>query len=110
MINQILEKAGLKYEDLNQAEKETYRAWLKELGKNKLTISSIKVYLASMRTSVAMDVTTTRNKSKKDLLLKARLRNYMLLEAFLESPEKARAAIEQTIGGIASKKVDKKDF
>ena len=90
MINQLLEKAGLKYEDLNRAERETLHSWIGQLSENKLTVTSIKTYIASMRDSVEQEITTTKNNSKQDLLLKARLRNYMLLEAFLASPEKAR--------------------
>ena len=104
MIDELLERVGLKYEDLNQAEKETLHLWLNKLDNNKLRVEDIRKYVASMRDSVEQDLTTAKNKSKRDLLLKARLRNYMLLEAFLESPTKAREALERAISGIANKK------
>ena len=103
MIDDFLEKYNLKYEDLNAEERETYNSWLTALQQGKLTIDGIGEYIASMRESVENDLTKTGHDSKQDYLLKARLRNYMLLEAFLATPEKARKQIERSLSGMASK-------
>ena len=99
-IDDILQKTGLKYEDLNAGEKETLSSWLEALSKNKLTLEGVKTYLASMRDSVEQELTKVGFNSKQDILLKARLRNYMLLEAFLSTPEKAKQAVEKAISGL----------
>jgi hypothetical protein len=104
MIDQILEKVGLKYEDLNTAERETLGTWMEALSRNKLTLEGVKTYVSSMRDSVEQELTKTDLNSKQDLLLKARLRNYMLLEAFLSTPEKAQQALERSMAGLVSKK------
>ena len=104
MIDQILEKFNLKYDDLNPGERETLKEWTKALSKNKLNIQSVKKYIPAMRDSVERDLTEAELGSKQDLFLKARLRNYMLLEAFLPTPEKAREALERAIAGIAGRK------
>ena len=38
------------------------------------------------------------------MYLKARLRNYILLEAFLETPEKAQEALDRSVAGLVSSK------
>lgn len=113
-INDILEKFNLKYEDLNSVERETLNTWLEALSKSKLTLENVKTHLASMRDAVEQELTKESMKRpsfwaflfnfRKDNLLKARLRNYMLLEAFLSTPERAKQALERAMTGIASKK------
>ena len=103
MIDQILERLNLRYDDLNAAEKETLHTWGESLAQNQLTVEKIKQYIATMRDSVEQELTKTGHNSKHDILLKARLRNYMLLEAFLTSPEKARKALEASLQGIRPK-------
>ncbi len=103
MMNEILEKWGVKYEDLNAMEKETLNKMLEDLSKTQLTLDKVKTYLATMRDSVEQELTKTGLNSKQDLFLKARLRNYMLLEAFLSTPEKAKQALEQAMKGLVSK-------
>ncbi len=104
MINNILEKFGLKYEDLNAVERETLNSWMESLNKNELTLMGVKTYIESMRDSVEDQLAKTDLNSKQDIFLKARLRNYMLLEALLSSPEKAQKALERAIAGIVNNK------
>ena len=76
---------------------------MESLGKNRLSIEGVKGYLTSMRDSVEQELTKTDLNSKQDLFLKARLRNYMLLEAFLSTPEKAQKALERAMAGLVRK-------
>lgn len=103
MIDEILKRFNLKYEDLTVAEKDTLFSWAESLSKKNLTVEGIKTYIASMRDGVEVELAKTGFGSKEDTLLKGRLRNYMLLEAFLTSPEKAKQAIERALAGIANK-------
>ena len=109
MIDEILQRLGLKYEELDTpghaGEKEELNRWLEDLSKNKITIAGIKSHIAGMKYSVETELTKPNLNSKQDLFLKARLRNYMLLEAFLTSPEKAKEAIERQIASLVAKKV-----
>jgi len=104
MIDKILQKAGLKYEDLNKVERETLNTMINSLGQNKLTVSKVKDHINAMRDSVEKELTVTDLNSKQDLFLKARLRNYMLLEAFLSTPEKAKEALDRALAGLVRKK------
>jgi hypothetical protein len=100
VMDEILQRYGLKYEDLTSAERDQLHVWMEDLQKNELTLQKVKTYVAAMRDSVEIELTKTGHESKQDLLLKARLRNYMLLEAFLTAPEKAKQAIERSLSGI----------
>jgi hypothetical protein len=99
-VDTVLEKYNLKYEDLNVAERETLNSWLKALSERKITLESVKEYIAAMRDGVEQELIKVGYESKQDLFLKARLRNYMLLEAFLLTPEKAKKALEQAMSGL----------
>ena len=103
MIDEILTKLGLKYEDLSKVERETLHTWMESLDKNTVTLASVKTYISSMKDSVEQELTKIDNGSKQDIFLKARLRNYMLLEAFLFGPEKAKQAIDRAIASLVKK-------
>lgn len=103
-INDVLERIGLKFEELNAEERETLNGWMKQLQGNKLVIEDVKKYIHSMKESVEQELTRSNIKSKQDLFLKARLRNYVLLESFMTSPEKAQQALERQLAGLVNKK------
>lgn len=102
IITDILERAGLKYEDLTSAEKETLEQWSTALEGNTLTPNDISRHITTMRGAVEEKLAVTGLGSKEDTFLKARLRNYMLLEAFLISPEKAKEALDKALAGLVS--------
>lgn len=126
-MDEILEKVGLKYEELTTAERETLHGWMEALSQNTLTIESVKTYIVSMRDAVEHELSGTKDapqswlsllsflipligiirkwyQDQHEIELKARLRNYRLIEAFLSSPERAKRAIDQAIAGMASVK------
>lgn len=103
MIDEILERLNLKYEDLNQTERDTLHQWLEQLSDKKLTLDDVRGYIQQMMFAVQQDLTEARHGQKKDLLLKARLKNYMLLEAFLDSPEKAKKRLEAHLTTLGQK-------
>ena len=103
MIDQLLEKVGLKYEDLNPVEKETLHTWEEALRKGQVSIETIREYIDSMKDAVESELCKTDLGTKQDILLKARLRNYMLLRAFLTTPEKIKEQMEGMMSGIANK-------
>ena len=104
MINEILEKSGLKFNDLNSSERETLYTWEEALAKSQISVEKIKTYITSMKAAVEQELTVSNLGSKQDLYLKARLRNYMLLEGFLSSPEKAKEAMSRAVAGMINKK------
>lgn len=109
MLNSLLDKFNVKYEDLNPAEKETFHQWQQTLAKNQLTVEGIKDYLRSLIESVEKELADIKESTsfwlflyawKKDFYLKARLKNYLILYDFLSAPDKARKYIEQSLNNI----------
>lgn len=102
-MEELLNKLGMKYDDLNQDEKSTLSAWMDSLQTSAMTTEKIKEAVQAMKFSVENELIDTPEHilfifpNRKQILLKARLKNYMLIEAFLTSPERAKAAIEQAI-------------
>jgi len=104
MIDELLKKIGLKYEDLTAMERETLNTWMESLNKNELTLLKVKEYIEVMRDSVEHELTGSDHNTKQDMFLKARLRNYMLLESFLSTPEKAKKALDGALSGLVNKR------
>jgi preprotein translocase subunit SecA len=104
MYDKILERFGLTYEDLTADEKSTMEGWMRAIESKKVTVETIKGFIQAMMLQVMDKLTKTDLNSKEDLFLKARLRNYMLLDAYLTSPEKAKEAMDRMLEGIVPKK------
>lgn len=104
MIDEILTKLNLKYEDLTVQERETLNGWMDSLQKGSVSVEKIKEYIKAMKESVENELTSVGHNNKQDIFLKARLRNYIMLDSFLSTPEKARASLERALAGIVAKK------
>jgi hypothetical protein len=112
ITEQIEEKLGIKIETLNAAEKETYFSMLTAVQKSQMTPEKLKEYISSMKDAVEKELINEpefirififKVENRKQILLKARLQNYRLLESFLLSPEKAKEALEEMISNIGGK-------
>lgn len=104
MIDEILSKFHVKYEDLSAIEKETLNSLLNAVQTQTLTTEKIKEAIGTMKRSVENELTDLikNNHSKEqDIFLKARLRNFMLLEDMLSGPDKAKRALEIAIANLA---------
>lgn len=101
---------GVKYDEMTHEEKATLDGWLSVLQKDQLTVNGVLEYVRSMRDSVEEEIAETPETervwlffvrpNRKAVLLKARLKCYMLLEAFLYGPEKAKKALEKRLNNI----------
>lgn len=99
-IDKFLKKRGINsYDELNHVEKETYKRMLKVMSDKTLTVSDLKSYISTMKSSVASQLSDTPETDRdKNIHLKARLKNYSLLEDFLAGPEKAQKALAKYLG------------
>ena len=111
-MDDILKKFGVKFEDLNTVERDTLLGWVEAMNQNKLTLSTVKEYISRMKDSVAEQLADEPEfervlifsfPNRKQILLKARLRNYILFESLLESPERAKKAVEKAVANIKTK-------
>ena len=106
-MDELLTKFGLKYEELTPLEKETLHSMVNAAQQNILSVEKIKDNIQACKYSVEQELSNTPSNLftwlfgwKRDFGLKARLRNYMLLEAVLTSPERAKKALEQTLSQV----------
>ena len=100
--DELLEKYNLKYDDLSSEERETIHSWISRLQEGQVSIEKIKEYIWGMKSTVENELTGVSHNCKQDIFLKARLRNYMLLEALLSTPEKAKAQLERMVSSFTS--------
>jgi len=86
MIQKILDKLGVKYEELSHSEKETFKEYDVVLSAPEIEIKDIGRFIADQRLSISKQLSSYKNSKDKDLFLKARMRNIDLLEAFIVTP------------------------
>jgi len=108
ILEEALKRLGVdSYSDLNDLEKQEYERWLSAMSSSEITPENIKHYIAQMKNAVLMQLADEPEMIHSKILpflkypnpvnvtLKARLKNYILLEAFLGRPEQAKAALQQ---------------
>lgn len=106
MDDEILKGTGLKFEDLSPFEKETYFKRLKKLKDEPFTVEDIKENVRKMREEVEMELVDTPEYvhvfifkviNRKHLELKARLKNYLLLEMYITGRQKMKKRIAEEL-------------
>jgi hypothetical protein len=125
IVNEVLSRTNLKYEDLTTAEKETLSRWSKVLDSNQLSIPVVIDFVRTMRNGIEEELSKENEsphtwvgvialfipfygllkkwyQDQRRIQMEARVRNLVLLESFLTSPEKAKKAIDAAIAGIVS--------
>ena len=108
-ITDKLEEKGIKIDSLNSIEKATYFNMLAVVKESQLTPEKLREYVVTMRESVERELVNEptfirififKVENPKLLKLQARLQNYLLLESFLISPEKAEAQLEDMVNNL----------
>lgn len=112
LTEEIEKKFGVTIDQLTPAEKETYFSMLEAVQKSQLTPEKLRDYITSMREAVAKELVNEpefirifiwKFENRKQIFLKARLLNYILLESFLQSPSAARNQLENMIGQMVGR-------
>lgn len=102
-MDEILKRNNLTYEKLTADEKETLNLMVAAVRQGDMPIPPrLFEYIKEMRKSVELELTAPNLDPSQDIFLKARLRNYMLLEDVLVSPQKAKEKLEAAVAGMAS--------
>jgi hypothetical protein len=100
MLQSLLDKFNIKYEDLTTAEKDTLQGWATALDKKELTLPDVKDHIRTLIEAVERELANYNLQKDQDLFLKARLKNYLMISDFLTGPDKAKKYIEQSIQNI----------
>lgn len=93
ILDDIVDKLG-GYDQLNASERETYKEHLQIIEGKTVTFDDTKKFVRTMITTIERDLVNTKENSVESRGLKARLKNFLLLEQFLFSPERAKEALE----------------
>ena len=96
-LNKLLDKLGLKWEDLTQEERETYNSWSSTLSTPAITIEDLKKFIPAQIQMVEHEQNKYDNSKEKDLFLKAQLRNLKMIYAFIQGPEQRKKWLESHI-------------
>ena len=94
IIDKVAEVTGLGFEDLKGDERETVMNWINAIESREISLDSVKSFITGMRLAVDNELAVDNLSKKKDMFLKARLKNLIALEGYLEGPEKAKKALE----------------
>lgn len=95
-LEEWLNSLGIKdFDELHEDEKKEYLKWLNLAEKSQISLDDIKKHVKEMRMSVEFSLATHKLSKNNDLFLKARLKNYILLENLFERPQRAKDMLEQ---------------
>lgn len=97
-VNSLLNKRDedeneVDYDQLSAEEKTSYLKLLELEEKSQVTLETYKKYIKTMREAVELELANYERDDRKDIFLKARLKNYLLLEALFDRPNKAKEMI-----------------
>jgi hypothetical protein len=95
-VQEVLTSAGIKdFDELTAVEKESYFKLLEVAESGKITLEDFQKNVKKMRESIDYALAVEDLGVTKDIFLKARLKCYIIFEAFFEKPERAREMLEQ---------------
>ena len=112
MLDEILNSKGASWDDLTPDEKKSVSEMVKAIQGNALTLEKVRDAVLAMKSAVEQELVKTdefvyflwfKRVNRQHIYLKARLQNYLLLEAFLISPKRAKEELENAIGNLTRK-------
>lgn len=114
LLNETLKRLGVEdYSSLTDEEKETYQGWLRQMSAD-LTVGDVRSHIENMQRAVTVELADEpeyiyskfipflKRPNPKNVHLKARLKNYLLLASFLATPEQAREALEKNLQNLGT--------
>lgn len=108
-FDELLKPHHLTEEELTDAEKKTLYQMAENLQKSELTLEKFRMMIENMRDGVSREledeseykwVFIFKFENRKQIFLKARLKNLRLMLAILSTPQRARAAINEALSNI----------
>lgn len=117
LVDDVLARYGLTLGDLNAeaGETDTFFKMLEAAEGKHITLDALKIFIRDLIYQNEQALATTpeleyylfgllRRPNRAHVQLKARLLNYLLIEGFVTSPERARRMLEATVARLAKDK------
>lgn len=103
-LKRYLAKVGVKsYQQLNDEEKATYRAWEDSLSGRRITDDDVSVFFASEEDATIQKLINSPIGERDDTFLKMKLDMIRKIRSFLNSPAVEKRMMESNIEGLLSK-------
>lgn len=87
-LDRLLGKKGLKYEELNPEERQTFNVWRDSLTGRKLTDEDVRAFLSSEYHDAVRKLTVKGLNEREDIFLKMKVDFIIQVREFLALPEK----------------------
>lgn len=109
MLDQILEKLGRDYDELEPEERISLHSIVEAAEKKQITPERMKVAISKMREAVQLALIDEpefnyififKVPNRKQIYLKARMRNYLMIESLFVDSELAKKSIEEAVARI----------
>lgn len=97
ILNRLLGKLGVKYEELSDEERRTYNAWNDALTGRKLTDEDVTNFLDVEYHDAVKKLSSATLGEREDIFLKMKVEFIIKTKEFLNTPAKERAMVEQHI-------------
>lgn len=94
ILDQLVEKIG-GWDKLNSEEQSLYLEHIKIIEGKAITVDDTREFVRRMITVIERLLVDTPEKSRESLNLKARLKNFLMLEDFLYSADRAKKSLEK---------------
>ena len=95
LIDDILKKKRLKYEDLTHDEKKTFHEWTDIAEAKPLSTEQIVTFIDTMKEAICKQIPEAKEGTEKSIQLKARLKNIMAINELITAPQKAREKLKE---------------
>lgn len=97
LLEKMLGKLGVSYEELNDEERDTFKKWGTALAGRKLTDEDVKTFLDTEYHDAVVKLSSQKLNERDDIFLKMKLDFIIKTKEFLAIPEKEKAMVEQQI-------------
>jgi len=95
IVDEWLSQKGLKFEELSHEERDTYVKMLEVAEAHPISIEDWKTFISQMITGIQSELVMTKDGTQKSIDGKARLRNMIVMQNFLNTPERAKKDLER---------------
>lgn len=95
LLNLLLEKRGVKLEELSAQEKADFDRWNKTLIQEPITLGNLEEFIKEQLNKAQDQIAEPENTKEKDLYLKSCLNIYKALLGVIETPQVEKEQVEK---------------
>ena len=97
ILERLLGKLGVSYEEMTQEERDTFNLWRNALNGRKLNDDDVKTFLDTEYTDAVSKLSSKKLGEREDIFLKMKVDFIIKTKEFLSIPDRERDMVEQHI-------------